>query len=75
MRLAFSFFPPREREAIAKVILARHGETRVAPHQMLKLRVEPHDVAAGLAMDAAAARLAARFGLEDALDGASGEGT
>lgn len=75
MRLAFSFFPPREREAIAKVILARHGETRLAPHQMLKLRVEPHDVAAGLAMDAAAARLAARFGLEDALDGASGEGT
>jgi hypothetical protein len=58
MRLAFSFFPPREREAIAKVILARHGETRVAPHHMLKLRVEPHDVSAGLAMDAAAAKLA-----------------
>ena len=75
MRLAFSFFPPREREAIAKVILARHGETRLAPHQMLRLRVEPHDVATGLAMDAAAQKLARRFGLEDALDGAGGQGS
>lgn len=68
MRLAFSFFPPREREAIAKKILARHGQTNVAPHQMLVLRVDTDDVAAGLRMDADARVLARRFGLEDALD-------
>ncbi|MBX7192377.1 MAG: hypothetical protein K1X94_09975 [Sandaracinaceae bacterium] len=75
LRLAFSFFPPREREAIAKKILARHGRSGTAAHQMLKLRVAPRDVAAGLEMDAAATSLARRFGLEDALDrGATSEG-
>ncbi len=73
MRLAFSFFPPREREAIAKKILARHGESRLAPHQMLKLRVAPEDVGAGLRMDADARTLAKRFGLGDSLDVASAE--
>jgi hypothetical protein len=68
MRLAFSFFPPREREAIAKKILARHGQSQISPHQMLKLRVATDDVAAGLRMDADALALATRFGLEDALD-------
>ncbi|MBN8609586.1 MAG: hypothetical protein J0L92_03325 [Deltaproteobacteria bacterium] len=68
MRLAFSFFPPREREAIAKKILARHGQSQISPHQMLKLRVATDDVAAGLRMDADALALAKRFGLEDTLD-------
>lgn len=74
LRMAFSFFPPREREAIAKKVLARHGGG-IAPHHMLRLRVAPEDVALGLDLDRAADALARRFGLGDALDRPAEEGS
>ncbi|GAB4213447.1 MAG: DUF5682 family protein [Sandaracinaceae bacterium] len=67
LRMAFAYFPPRERAILAERVLARHGGQGAA-HHLLTLRVDPNDVALGLALDEAAAALARRYGLEDALD-------
>jgi len=75
LRLAFSYFPPREKEQIAKKILAVHdasggGDVR----SLTKLAVNPGVTMAGMKVDAAAEALARSYGLWDALDG-PGEGS
>ncbi|HBL26734.1 MAG TPA: hypothetical protein DD490_07865 [Acidobacteria bacterium] len=67
LRLAFSYFPPVEREAIARLVLRRHGADDVGARDLLRLEVGVDEVARGLAWEGRVARLAARFGLEDAL--------
>lgn len=69
LRLAFSYFPPRERERIAERVLAIHGaDTDQARAMVGRLEVRPEDVAAGVAIDHAVSTLVARHGLRDPLD-------
>jgi hypothetical protein len=69
LRLAFSYFPPREKEAIAKKVLALHGAAPGTDVRTLtKLAVAPGVTMAGMKIDAAAEALARRHGLIDALD-------
>lgn len=72
LRLAFEYFPPRERARIAQQVLARRGVVGSA-QSLLRLDVLPEDVRRGLALDAASAALSLRFGLSDALDAPSEE--
>lgn len=65
LRLAFSFFPPLEREGIARLVLALHGGDPARAAGMLKLDVPAEEVARGLALEAEVARIAARYGLEE----------
>lgn len=64
LRLAFSFFPPLEREAIARLVLTLHGGDPLRAAGMLKLDVSAEEVARGLALESEVARIAARYGLE-----------
>jgi hypothetical protein len=70
LRLAFGYFPPRERERIARTVLGIHGGDVDAAHGLVsKLRVQPSDIALGFALDRAVTERARRYGLVDALDG------
>lgn len=68
LRLAFSFFPPRERRILARKVLARRGLS-LDPSVLLRPGASAVDIGAGLALDRAASELARRFGLTDDLDG------
>ncbi len=65
LRLAFSFFPPLEREAIAQLVLTLHGSDPARAAGMLKLDIPAEEVARGLALESEVARIAARYGLEE----------
>jgi len=68
LRLAFSFFPPRERRILARKVLVRRGSS-IDPSVLLRPGAGATEIAAGLALDRAATELARRFGLKDGLDG------
>ena len=68
LRLAFSYFPPLEREALARFALKRHGGDASQSRALLRLDVDPAEVARGAELDAHVAALAARYGLCDDLD-------
>lgn len=63
LRLAFSYFPPREREQIARRILSFHGGDPVAAHGMVRLKVSPDQLAAAARLEAQVDGLLERFGL------------
>ncbi len=65
LRLAFSFFPPAEREEIAVLVLRHHGVDPSGARDLLRMEVGAAEVARGLEVEARVSRLAARFGLED----------
>jgi hypothetical protein len=69
LRLAFSYFPPREKEQIAKKVLSLHHATGGDVRSLTKLAVNPTVTMAGMKIDAAAEALARSYGLQDALDG------
>lgn len=62
LRLAFSFFPPREREHVAQRIVALHGAGTSA-RSLLRVEVAADVVARGLAVEEAVSRRAERYGL------------
>jgi hypothetical protein len=66
LRLAFSYFPPLEKEAIAKQVLTLHGKDPTGARSLLQLEVSVEDSLAGSALDAEIDRLAERYGLVDA---------
>lgn len=66
LRLAFSFFPPAEREEIAVLVLRHHGVDPSGARALLRMETGAAEVARGLELEARVSRLAARFGLEDA---------
>jgi len=72
LRLAFSYFPPREKEQIAKQVLTLHDATGADLRSLPKLTVDPDVTMAGMRIDAAAEALAQSYGLRDALDGRDG---
>lgn len=77
LRMAFAWFPPREKEQIARMVLAHHsgGEAVNASdvRKLVKLDVHPDVTLLGLKFDGEVEELVRRFGLKDALDGAPPE--
>jgi hypothetical protein len=68
LRQAFSFFPPRERLAIAESILEAGGYGKTDPMQLLDAPVDTAVVQRAAAVERAAAEVATRYGLGDAHD-------
>jgi len=65
LRLAFSFFPPAEREEIAVLVLRHRGAEPAGARDLLRMETGAAEVARGIELEARVARVAARFGLED----------
>jgi hypothetical protein len=63
LRLAFAYFPPREKEQIAKSVLALHAMGAEDARQVLRLEVDPGVVMQGMRIDREVGRVALRFGL------------
>jgi hypothetical protein len=64
LRLAFSWFPPREKERIAKRVFKAHDLEIADVRGALKLRVSPEIITAGVALDARVTAAARRYGLD-----------
>jgi hypothetical protein len=65
LRLAFGFFPPHEKEALAEQILARRGGASIDPRALTRPNVDSTIAAAGMALEAEVTAHARRFGLDD----------
>jgi len=65
LRLAFSYFPPLERERIGVLALRRHSGDPADLRGLMTLDVAAGEVARGLAVEDAVSATAARYGLED----------
>jgi hypothetical protein len=63
LRLAFSFFPPREKVNVAEQVAAHHGASPAAGRQLLTLTVDADVTASGRAIDDAVQALLVRYGL------------
>ncbi len=65
LRLAFGWFPPRERRKLADAVVALHGGDARAAHRLLKMSVSPQEVVLGAQSERRARERAAQFGLAD----------
>jgi hypothetical protein len=65
LRLAFEYFPPREKERIAEAVVALRGGPARAARDLLRLPVDAAIVVRGMEIDAAASATARRYGLDD----------
>jgi hypothetical protein len=63
LRLAFGFFPPREKEDIARTLLPLHGQDASGARALVRLDVDPTVLLAGSALDDEVERVLERFGL------------
>ncbi len=68
LRQAFTYFPPRERLVIAETVLALHGSKGADPMALLRAPVDAEIVRRAADVERRAHILAARYGLDDALD-------
>ncbi len=66
LRLAFGYFPPREKEQIARELVALHGGPAAGARDLLHLPVDAETTVRGMALDAAVRAVARRYGLDDA---------
>ncbi len=66
LRMAFAWFPPREREEIARQVLGLHGAEVTDARRFVKLDVSAEIAMSGLRIDTSVDELARRFGLGDA---------
>jgi len=64
LRLAFAYFPPREKERIAKRLFGLHGGDTEDVRSTLKLKVSAQTITEGLALDRRVDDAVARYGLE-----------
>jgi hypothetical protein len=71
LRLAFSWFPPREREGIARHLLDRRG-VRGSAQSLLRLAADPEELARARAVEARVDDLLAREALLAPRDGGDG---
>jgi hypothetical protein len=65
LRLAFGYFPPREKEKIAEQVLALRGGAPAAARDLLVLKLDPETTIRGMNLDAAVRATARRYGLDD----------
>jgi len=65
LRMAFAWFPPREREAIARQVLGLHGGEVADARRLVRLEIGADVAMSGLKVDAEVDALARRFGLGD----------
>ena len=64
LRLAFSYFPPREKDRLARTILTLHGNDPDQARQLTRrLPVSPEVVARGLRLDSDVEEVMRRYGL------------
>lgn len=68
LRFAFTWFPPRERAAIADRVAGLHGASHVVAHQLLAPTAAPARVQASIEVERRAREMAAKYGLLDVLD-------
>jgi hypothetical protein len=68
LRLAFSFFPPAEKETLAAQILILHGGDTADARLLTRLETPADVVAAGMALEAEVTRVAAQWGLGETED-------
>jgi len=69
LRLAFSFFPPREKVSLAERVAGRHGSTTTTARDLLRLDVDATTTASGRAVDEAVQDVLERYGLVKAAAG------
>ena len=65
LRLAFGFFPPREKEELARTVLPLHGQDASGARALVRLEVPPDVLLAGVALDDEVQRVLERFGLHE----------
>jgi hypothetical protein len=65
LRLSFAYFPPREKERIARKIMTLHGGPASSVRHLLHLSVDAATTVRGMEVDAAVQATAARYGLDD----------
>ncbi|EPX60160.1 hypothetical protein D187_002246 [Cystobacter fuscus DSM 2262] len=63
LRLAFGFFPPREKEGIARTLLPLHGQDASGARALVRLDMDPAVILAGAALDDEVEQVLERFGL------------
>ena len=63
LRLAFGYFPPREKERLARRILRFHGKTRTSPMLLTRLPVDASTLAAAHVLEQNADKREAKYGL------------
>ncbi len=63
LRLAFNFFPPREKLDIAKAVLGIHDSSEIDPRWLTKPEIAPEVAHAGMQIDAETDERAKRYGL------------
>jgi hypothetical protein len=63
LRLAFGYFPPLERERIARLVLGLHGLGGALAPELLRDDAEPSEVVRGHDLDAKVAAIVRRYGL------------
>jgi len=51
LRQAFEYFPPKEREVIARAVLTRRGEVDIAPRSLVRGGVDPKVLLAGVELE------------------------
>ncbi|MFO0614661.1 MAG: DUF5682 family protein [Polyangiaceae bacterium] len=73
LRYAFTYFPPRERAAIAERVAALHGAPRGTARSLLEAAGDAASVTAAVQLERRARETAARYGLLDAVDEESQE--
>jgi hypothetical protein len=68
LRLAFSFFPPGEKETLATQVLRLRGGDAADARLLVRLTTDAGVTAAGLALDAEVTRAARRWGLHEPME-------
>jgi hypothetical protein len=68
LRLAFSYFPPNEKETLAAQVLRLHGGDAVDARRLVRPTTDAGVAAAGLALDTEVTRVARRWGLNEPLE-------
>jgi hypothetical protein len=69
LRLAFAYFPPKEREKIAERIVGMRGRGSELAHDMVRSSVPVNVTLRGVELEARAGARASRYALTDDLDG------
>jgi hypothetical protein len=65
LRLAFGYFPPLEKQTLARALVGARGGDPGDARELTRLPVAPHVALRGLALDASALARARRYGLDD----------